>query len=59
MRPIIFGFFSVFFQMSGVLGQNHKVAQPGGQTVFALGEVDKISSVLIIQNDLEFFWRFE
>jgi len=45
MRPVIFIFFVLFFQLSGSFGQNHQIVQPGGQTVFALGMVDKISSV--------------
>jgi len=45
MRPVILVLSVIFFQISGVFGQNHQVIQPGGQTFFALGMVDKIPSV--------------
>jgi len=45
MRPVILLLAVFFFQVSGVFSQNHQVVQPGGQTVFALGVVDKIQSV--------------
>jgi predicted alpha/beta superfamily hydrolase len=45
MRPFIFIFFVLFFRLSGTFGQKHQIIQPGGQTVFALGMVDKIPSV--------------
>ena len=44
MKSVVFVFFVIFIQISGALGQNHQVVQPGGQTVFALGVVDKIQS---------------
>ncbi len=45
MRLFIFSFCVIFIQISIAFGQNHQVVQPGGQTVFALGVVDKIPSV--------------
>ena len=45
MRPVIFIFFVIFLRLSGAFGQNHQAILPGGQTVFALGVVDKIQSV--------------
>ena len=45
MRPFIFLFSVFIFQISAVFSQNHQVIQPGGQTFFALGVVDKIPSV--------------
>lgn len=45
MRPVIFIFLVIFFPLSGAIGQNRQATLPGGQTVFALGLVDKIQSV--------------
>src|SRR5579872_720875 len=45
MRLFIVVFCVIFFQISGVFGQNHEVVLPDGRTVFTLGVVDKIQSV--------------
>ena len=45
MRLVLFVFCIVFFQKSGAFGQNHQVVRSDGQTIFALGVVDKIKSV--------------
>ena len=45
MRPVIFIFLVIFFPLSSAFGQKHQVVLPGGQTVFALGLVDKIQSL--------------
>jgi predicted alpha/beta superfamily hydrolase len=44
MRPVIFVFYLICIQISGAFAQHHQSIQPGGQTVFALGVVDKIQS---------------
>jgi uncharacterized protein len=45
MKSICVVFLLIFFQISSASGQNHQVLQPDGQTIFALGVVEKIQSV--------------
>jgi len=47
MRRILFVFCLLILLLSGSFGQNRQVLQPDGQTVFALGMVDKIQSVVL------------